>query len=60
MFGIKEFYPSKKEKLLWEPIRFAKRHISITNKDIESIFHPRKLFLYYNNKTWVKKSRNHL
>ena len=42
MFDIKEFYPSIKEKLLREAIRLAKRHISITIKDIEAIFHRRK------------------
>ena len=49
MFDIKDFYPSIKEKLLWEAIRFAKRHISVTNKDIKAIFHARKSLLYYNN-----------
>ena len=47
MFDIKDFYPSIKEKLLWEAIRFAKLYISITNKDIEAIFHAKKSLLYY-------------
>ena len=55
MFDIKDFYPSIKEKLLWEAIRFAKLYISITNKDIETIFHDRKSLLYYNKEPWVKK-----
>ena len=49
MFDIKDFYPSIKEKLLWEAIRFAKLYISITNKDIEAIFHARKSLLHYND-----------
>ena len=57
MFGIKDFYPSIKE-LLWEVIRFAKRHISITNKDIGAIFHARKSLLYYNDESWVKKEES--
>ena len=55
MCDIKDFYPSIKEKLLWEAITFAKCYISITNKDIEAIFYGRKFPLYYNDKTWIKK-----
>ena len=46
MFDIKDLYLSIKEKLLWEAIRFAKRYIFITNKDIEVIFHVKKSLLY--------------
>ena len=55
MFDIADFYPSIKEKLLWEGIRFAKHYISITKKDIEAIFQARKSLLYYIDKRWVKK-----
>ena len=55
MFDMKEFYPSIKEKLLWETIRFVKSHISIFIKDIEGIFHVTKSLLYYNGETWFKK-----
>ena len=58
MFDIKDFYPSIKEKLLWEAIRFAKLYISITNKDIEAIFHARKSLLHYNDEQWVKKGES--
>ena len=58
MFDIKDFYPSIKEKLLWEPITFAKRYICITNKDIEAVFHARKFLLYYNHEPWVKKGES--
>ena len=58
MFDIKDFYPSIKEKLLREAIRFAKLYISITNKDIEAIFHARKSLLYYNDEPWVKKGES--
>ena len=58
MLDIKDFYPSIKEKLLWEAIRFAKLYISITNKDIEGIFHARKSLLYYNDEPWVKKGES--
>ena len=46
MFDIKDFYPSIKEKLSWETISFAKRHISITNKDNEATSHTRQSLLY--------------
>ena len=36
-------------------MRFAKLYISVTNKDIEAIFHARKSLLYYNDEMWVKK-----
>ena len=55
MFGIKDFHPSVKEKLLWGTIRSAKLYIYITSKDIEAIFHARKSLLYYNDEMWVKK-----
>ena len=55
MISIKDFDPSIKEKLLWEAIRFTKLYISITNKDIEAIFHARKSILYYNDELRVKK-----
>ena len=57
MFDIKDFYPSIKEKLLWEAIRFAKLYISITNKDIEAIFHASKSLLYYNDKRTMGQKR---
>ena len=57
MFNIKDFYPSIKEKLLWEAIRFAKLYISITNKDIEIIFNARKSLLYYDDEPGVKKGK---
>ena len=58
MFDIKDFYPSIKKNLLWETIRFAKCHISITNRDIEAIFRVRKFLLYSNDEPWVKKGES--
>ena len=54
-FDIKDFYSSIKETLLNEAIRLAKEHVSITRKDIEVIFHARKLILYNNGEPWLKK-----
>ena len=53
-FDIKDFYPSIKETLLHEAIKFAKEHVPITKKDIV-IFHVRKSVLYNNGEPWVKK-----
>ena len=58
MFHIKDFYPSIKEKLLWEAIRFVKRYISISSKDTDAIFHARKSHLYYNDELWVKNGKS--
>ena len=58
MFDIKDFYPSIKEKLLWEAIRFAKLYISTTNKDIEAIFHARKPLLYYKDEPLLRKGES--
>ena len=58
MFDIEDFYPSIKEKLLWEAIRFVKRYISITSKDIDAILHARKSFLYHNDEPRVKKGES--
>ena len=55
IFDIKDFYPSIKEKLLWEAMRFAKRYTSISSKDTDAIFHARKFLLYFNDEPCVKK-----
>ena len=54
MFNIKVVYPSMKEKLLWK----AKRYISITKKDMETIFRTSKSLLYYNYGPLVKKGES--
>ena len=41
--------------LLWKAITFSKRHISITNKDTEAIFHARKPD---DDESWVKKGES--
>ena len=42
MFDTKDFYPSIKEKLPWDALRFAKCHISISSRYIETIFHAKE------------------
>ena len=54
-FDVKDFYPSIKETLLNEAMQFVKEHVPITRKDVEVILHARKLILYNNGESWVKK-----
>ena len=54
-FDIKYFYPSIKKTLLHDVIQFAKEHVPITRKDVEIIFHARKLVLNNDTEPWVKK-----
>ena len=46
MFDIKDLYSSIKEGLLIEALEFAKQHLTIKSKDIETIYHARKSLLY--------------
>ena len=54
-FDIKYLYPSIKKTLLHDVIQFAKEHVSITRKDVEIIFHERKIILNNDREPWVKK-----
>ena len=54
-FDIKDFFPSIKETLLYEPIQFAKEHVPIARKDLEAIFHAWKSVLHDDGEPWVKK-----
>ena len=58
MFDIEEFYPSITEKLLKDAIAFAERHINISDKEKEVIFHCRKSLLFHNGEAWVKNRGN--
>ena len=59
-FDIVDFYPSITEKLLKDAMEFAQEHISITEKEMEIIFHSRKSLLFADGKVWVKRERNGL
>ena len=52
---IKDFYPSIKETLLHEAIRFAKKYVFITTENVEVIFLPWKSVLYNDGEPWLKK-----
>jgi len=56
IFDIKDFYPSIKEELLNNALKFANSIIPIDNKDKEIISHARKSLLFNNKETWTKKN----
>ena len=58
MFDIKDFYPSIKEDLLIEALKFAKQHVTIKSKDRETICHARKFLLCKEGEPWIKKRSN--
>ena len=51
MFDVKDFYPSISETLLKEAINFAKIHVNIQKKDIDTIIITR------NNKPIIRSLR---
>ena len=55
MFGIKDFYSSRQEKLLNKGLIFAQGYIDITSKDTEIIYHVLKSLLFDEKDTWTKK-----
>ena len=59
-FDIVEFYPSITEKLLDNVIKWAKILTNIPDDYITIIKHARKSLLFYQDKTWVKKSHESL
>ena len=54
-FDIVEFYPSISENLLWKALHFAKQYTDIKQESIDIIMHSRKLLLFCDGNTWVKK-----
>ena len=58
MFDIKDLYSSIKEGLLIEALEFAKQHMTIKSKDIETIYHARKSLLYKEGEPQIKKRSN--
>ena len=55
-FDVVEFYPSITEKTLDEALKFASKHINITDDEIDVIKHAKKPLLFHNNNTWTKKN----
>ena len=55
IFDKKDFYPSIKESLFHEALKFTIMHVNIIKRDIEVMFHSRKSLLYNNGIPWFKK-----
>ena len=55
VFDIKDFYPSIKETLLLEALAFAKTHVKILARDMETVRHARKSLLFDSSNTWIKR-----
>ena len=56
---MKDFYPSIKDNLLCEAIRFTRRYTSIANNGIEKIFHARELFRNNKDQPRLKKQNKY-
>ena len=54
-FDIVEFYPSITERLLSDALNFARQHVNITSKEIDTIQHARKSLLFTDDKPWIKR-----
>lgn len=54
-FDIVDFYPSISESLLKDALAFARQYVTITDSDMEVIFHARKSLLFDNGRPWIKR-----
>ena len=57
---IIRFYPFVPKELLTKTLSFAKLHASITQQDMDIIFHSRMSLLFNNGKSWVQKESRSL
>ena len=55
-FDIQAFYPNITKSILLDALSFAKKFISITDAEVETIIHSCKTILCYDNSIWVKKN----
>ena len=59
-FDINSFYPSITESLLSKAISFAKKYVTISDRDTDNIMHCRKSLLFDNETAWTKKDQNNM
>ena len=59
-FDINSFYPSITESLLSKAISFAKKYVTISDRDTDIIMHCRKSLLFDNETAWTKKDQNNM
>ena len=53
---IKNFYPSVSREILDKALSLAKEHVSISEKDLRTIYHCRRSLLFSNGIPWEKKT----
>ena len=54
-FDIESFYPSITKELFIKAVDHAKKHVRITNKEIDIILQSRKTLLFHHSKPWSKR-----
>ena len=57
-FDICEFYPSISKTLLEESIKFAKKFIDVSVKDVEIIMYARESLLFSEKEEWIRKKES--
>ena len=55
VFNIESFYQSILTKLFDEAVSFAKLYYDFTSDELEIIMYSRKILLFWQDSTWVKK-----
>ena len=55
VFATKSFYPTISIKLFGEAVSFAKLYYDYTSDEVDMIMHSRKIVLFWQDSTWVKK-----
>ena len=55
---IVDFYPSIKEDLLKKAIQFAKIHTTISEQEVNIIWHARKSLLFNTSSIWTKRGKS--
>ena len=54
-FDLVNFYPSINKKIFDQTIEFARKHLTITDRDLEIIYNCRRGILCHNGRNWIRK-----
>ena len=55
IFDVEKFYPSIDQKLLLEALKWCRKYVNMSDKEIEVIMAARKAMLYMDGEPWAKK-----
>ena len=55
VFDVEKFYPSIDQKLLLEALKWCRKYVNMSDKEIEVIMAARKAMLYMDGEPWAKK-----